>query len=93
MTQEANEVVPVQTVDDFARLMMDWHNDCKTQLNHVETVPGDVIIKAVIEGVERALTPVEREVFQAGVSVVKSIFEKLPFETILAQVGSDDAQH
>ncbi|MCS5736940.1 hypothetical protein [Herbiconiux daphne] len=93
MTQEANPVVPVATVDDFARLIADWHADGITQLEYVENVPGDVIVKAVIDGVERALTGTERQVFLAGVSVVRSIFEKLPFETILAQVGSDDAQH
>ena len=85
MTQEANPVVPVNTADDLARLIVDWFTDCHQQLAHAGSVPDNVNIKAFIHGKERSLTPSERQAFMAGVGVVAAIFEKLPFEFVPVQ--------
>ena len=86
---EANPVVPVATVDDFARLVIDWFSDCQEQLGYAAQVPENVDIKATIDGVERSLTSTERQAFMAGVAVVGEIFKKLPFEAVPAPEGEE----
>lgn len=84
MSQEQNPVVPVNSIDDFAKLVSDWFTDCHAQLGYASNVPADVKIKATIDGKEKELTFKERQAFMAGVSVVGEIFKSLPFQTVEA---------
>lgn len=79
---EPANVLPVQNLEQFSQLMTDWFSDKRKQVEYASTVPADVEIKAIIDGVERALTSSERQAFKAGLEITSAIFDKLPFEVV-----------
>lgn len=78
--------LPVQNLDQFAQLMVDWHQDCVKQVALASNPPADVRIKAIIRGKEKTLNPNEREAFIAGVQVAGEIFKTLPFKFVEQEV-------
>lgn len=78
--------LPVQNLDQFAQLMVDWHQDCVKQVALASNPPSDVRIKAIIRGKEKTLNPNEREAFIAGVQVAGEIFKMLPFKFVEQEV-------
>jgi len=84
MSQE--NVLPVQNLDQFAQLMVDWHTDCQKQVALASNPPKDVRIKATIRGKEKVLSVNEREAFMAGVQVAGEIFKTLPFQFVEQEV-------
>lgn len=74
--------LPVQNMDQFAQLMVDWHTDGQKQVALASNPPSDVRIKAIIRGKEKVLNPNEREAFIAGVQVAGEIFKNLPFQFV-----------
>lgn len=75
-------VLPVENLDQFAQLMVDWHADGQKQIAQASNVPAGVVIKATISGKERTLRDSERQAFMAGVQVAGEIFKTLPFQFV-----------
>lgn len=78
--------LPVQNLDQFAQLMVDWHQDCVKQIALASNPPKDVRILATINGRERVLSKTERQAFVAGVQVAGEIFKTLPFKFVEQEV-------
>lgn len=78
LAQQA-EPIDITTPEQLADLTIAWFVDCKAQVDYVLTVPDDVNIKMVVDGVERELTPSERQIYKQGVATVSEIFKQLPF--------------
>lgn len=78
--------LPVQNLDQFAQLMVDWHTDGQKQIALASNPPKDVRIKATIRGKEKVLTPNERDAFIAGVQVAGAIFKTLPFQFVEQEI-------
>lgn len=78
--------LPVENLQQFAQLMLDWHSDKQKQIALASSPPKDVTIKANINGKERALTDSERQAFLIGVQLAGEIFKTLPFETVEQEV-------
>lgn len=83
---EKLEVLPVQNLDQFAQLMVDWHTDGQKQIALASNPPKDVRILATINGRERALSKTERQAFIAGVQVAGEIFKTLPFQFVEQEI-------
>lgn len=79
-------IQPVQNLDQFAQLMVDWHTDGQKQVALASNPPSHVRIKAIIRGKEKVLNPNEREAFIAGVQVAGEIFKNLPFQFVEQEV-------
>lgn len=79
-------IQPVQNLDQFAQLMVDWHTAGQKQIALASTPPKEVVIKAFINGKERVLTNAERQAFVAGVQVAGEIFKNLPFQFVEQEV-------
>lgn len=77
--------LPVENLGQFAQLLTDWFGDCRSQVEFIRTVPDDAVVKATIDGTERALTPQERQAFLAGMEMTAAIFDKLPFVAVPEQ--------
>ncbi len=78
--------LPVQNLDQFAQLMVDWHTDGQKQIALASNPPKDVRIKATIRGREKVLSSNERDAFIAGVQVAGEIFKNLPFQVVEEEV-------
>lgn len=78
--------LPVQNLDQFAQLMVDWHTDGQKQIALASNPPKDVRIVATINGRERVLSKTERQAFMAGVQVAGEIFKNLPFQFVEQEV-------
>lgn len=88
--------LPVQNLDQFAQLMVDWHTDAQKQIALASNPPKDVRILATINGKERTLRDSERQAFIAGVQVAGEIFKTLPFQFVEQEIqqaveGDSDA--
>lgn len=84
--------LPVENLDQFAQLMVDWHTDGQKQIALASNPPNEVNIKAFIHGKERNLSPSERQAFVAGVQVAGEIFAKLPFQLVVAEASAEDGE-
>ncbi|APD19047.1 hypothetical protein BK812_0005 [Pectobacterium phage A38] len=84
--------LPVQNLDLFAQLMVDWHTDGQKQIALASNPPKEVNIKAFIHGKERSLTPSERQAFVAGVQVAGEIFAKLPFQLVASEASAEESE-
>ncbi len=75
------ELVLINSIDDFAFFVANWHQNRMKQLIQASQVPDDVQIVAVLEeGQEEiSLTPEQVQGFRAGLILAKSLFEELPF--------------
>ncbi|EIV0540740.1 hypothetical protein L7B14_004210 [Salmonella enterica] len=78
--------LPVQNLDQFAQLMVDWHTDGQKQIALASNPPKDVRIKATIRGREKVLSISERDAFIAGVQVAGAIFKNLPFQFVEQEI-------
>ena len=78
--------LPVENLSQFAQLIKDWHDDNQNQIALASNPPKEVVIKAIINGKERALSSTERQVFIAGVQVAGAIFKDLPFKVAIEEV-------
>lgn len=83
---ESVNVLAVQNLDQFARLMVDWHTDGQKQIALASNPPKDVRIKATIRGREKVLSISERDAFIAGVQVAGAIFKNLPFQFVEQEI-------
>lgn len=82
MTEPVHDTIPVNDVDQFARYVVQWHQNRMSQLEMALTAPPEVeILIADEQGKqeELALTPEQRKAFRAGLIVAKSLFKDLPF--------------
>ncbi len=88
MSENGKELppLPVQNLDQFAQLMIDWHTDCQKQIIMASNPPPDVRIRAIIRGKEKVLSLSERQAFIAGVQVAGEIFKTLPFEFVEQEI-------
>lgn len=87
-------ILPVENLNQFAQLMVDWHTDGQKQIAQASNVPALVTIKAIINGKERTLRDSERQAFMAGVQVAGEIFKTLPFHFVeqeIQQAVEDDS--
>lgn len=91
MSQQKENVLPVENLAQFAQLMQDWFTGCKAQIAAASSVPDDVRIKATIDGKERTLNKYEREAFMRGIEVAGEIFKSLPFQTVEAPAEEGEA--
>ncbi|XAG95359.1 hypothetical protein MIF8_68 [Erwinia phage MIF8] len=80
--------IDITTPEQIADLVVGWHIDCMAQIDYIKSVPDDAVIKMTIDGVERALTPTERQIYLQGVATVAEVFKQLPFYTS----GATDAE-
>lgn len=80
---------PVETPDELAGLVFAWFADCQAQLKFISSVPDDAAIKMTIDGVERALTDTERQIYLQGVATTAEIFKQLPFHAVEAEESNE----
>lgn len=75
------EIVPINTIDQFAHLVAHWHHNRMGQLAQAHQAPDEVEITAVLEqgGEEIVLTSEQRKGFRAGLVLAASLFGELPF--------------
>lgn len=90
----ADEMVPIDSVPQFAALVANWHGNVVAQLEQGLAVPDDVSISmGIIDGEpEVELTEEMRVGFKAGLVMALSLFESLPFGAIeeAAQPADDE---
>lgn len=78
--------LPVENLNQFAQLMIDWHTNGQKQIALASNPPKDVRIKATIRGREKVLSIGERDAFIAGVQVAGEIFKNLPFQVVEEEI-------
>lgn len=92
-TLEEAGIVPVQDLDQFVRILADWHASKTKQLRHLLQVPAGTTVE--IDGVDHVLAGDLRDGFIAGITVALSLVGELPFvaevEDAPAQPDSGDA--
>jgi hypothetical protein len=79
------EIAPMQNMDQFAFLMSSWFEDNHKQAQHFMTVPDGQSLTIKLdkdkEAEELILTGDTMKGFKAGMIVMMSIFDRLPFES------------
>lgn len=82
----------INTLDDFAAVITQWHHIVLKRLEHLQTVP-DGIEFTVGEGEVEKLTGDLRKGFLMGLSMATSEISKLPFQSTADDTEpSDPAQ-
>lgn len=83
------QTMMIETLDDFVRMLTQWHSSKVAQLNHMKTVPEGSGV-ALDDGPEKILTGDLREGFILGLTLALSQLGTLPFEAEVEYV--DQAQ-
>lgn len=81
--EQAAPVAAIETLDQFANLILSWHHNGMSQLDHLQNIPaGETITIQLDEGAEHEELVLEGEAlkgFKAAIIVAMNIFSELPF--------------
>lgn len=70
-------LVEVNTLDDFAQYLMQWHGNKVAQAKHMLEVPLNTDIE--FEGATITLEGERLQAFKAGLTTALAIFQEIPF--------------
>ena len=91
MEQAALQPIPLNDVGQLVGLLVHWHDNRMAQLNAAMNVPNDIEVEVTdhMTGEVFVLSQEQLVGFRAGISVVKSLFEKLPIVVEFEDAGND----
>ena len=91
MEQAALQPIPLNDIGQLVGLLVGWHKNRMAQLNAAMNVPNDIEVEVTDHMTGEVFTLSQDQLvgFRAGISVVKSLFEKLPIVVEFEDAGND----
>jgi hypothetical protein len=92
MTEQTNDTVEMNDLDDFVHHLVAWHQNRVAQLNQLLDAPDEVEIRFETENTGEVLTGEGRKGFMAGLVVAKDLLGELPFTLSVEEPEEAEAQ-
>lgn len=89
-TEDTDQIIPIESVDQMAHLLNQWHQHKLRVLQHMVAIPEGSEV-SINEETEHKLEGDMLKGFQIGVSLCLIEFNSLPFSPLDQEDSSDDA--